>query len=214
MTADGDDRDELASVSEDAADMIDKARLRSLFDARDEAAEAIRKSALRTFEIRHRRDSSAPEAEIERAVDEHVRQAVLAYVLEAEPLLKNTEVGEDVWEDAGLAPVPLPDAPAAGWDSVPSREVKGVPAGWVDAARGVVRLPGVAHFVSLETPFTVRWSGFAGGGRGDDYAERSTQMTLPRGTSEDVFRKLNGLLADLGIGLEAEIVGDEDRWEI
>lgn len=214
MSTDRDDAggDELARVSDDAEEFIDKARLRSLFDARDGAAEAIRKSSLRTFEIRHRRDSDAAAAEIERAVDEHVRQAVLAYVLEAEPLLKNTSDGQDLWEDAGLGPIPLPSRPpAAGWDSVPSRMVEGVPTGWVDEARGVVHLPGVAHFVNIETPFTVRWRGFAGGGgagRGDDYAERAAQMSVPQSMSEDVFRKLNGLLADLGIGIKAEVSGN------
>jgi hypothetical protein len=212
MSADRDDAgDELARVSDDAEEFIDKARLRSLFEARDEAAEAIRGSSLRTFEIRRRRDSDAAEAEIERAVDEHVRSAVTAYVLEAEPLLQNTSDGQNLWQDAGLAPVPLPDAPAAGWDSVPSRTVEGVPGRWVDEARGVIRLPGIAHFVNIETPFTVRWSGFADGAglnRGSDYAEREAQMTLPQSTSEDVFRVLNKLLADLGIGIEAEL--DED----
>jgi hypothetical protein len=42
----------------------------------------------------------------------------------------------------------------------------------------------------------------------------SYTLSLPRGLSESVFRALNTLLADLGIGLEAEIDSDEDEWAI
>lgn len=199
-----DDGDELASVSEDADDYIDKARLRSLFEARDEAAEAIRESSLRQFEIERQYGDDTDAAMI---IDEHVRQSVLAYVLEAEPLLQNTDAGQEVWEDAGLAPVALPSPPSAEWDGDPSMKVNGVPNGMLDLGRNIVHVPGIGHYVSLDTPFTVVWSGFTHGG---GVTERKRKITLSRATSEDVFRTINELLADLGIGIDAEAASNEE----
>jgi hypothetical protein len=212
MSADRDDAggDELARVSDDAEEFIDKARLRSLFEARDEAAEAIRESSIQEVDLRRRGESKQ---DAETIVDEHVRSAVTAYVLEAEPLLKNTDAGEEVWADAGLTPVRLPPRPEAEWEGATSRTVRNVRDGLVDEARDAIRLPGVGHYVRSSTPFVVEWRGFVkspGLSRGTENGVRTATATIPRGVSEDVFRTLNKLLADLGIGIEAEVAGDDE----
>jgi len=187
---------------------------RSLFDARDEAAEAIRDSPLQSFRRRERADGDAADGEIDRVVDEAVRQAVTAYVLEAEPLLQNTEAGQEVWHDAGLQPAALEPPASIPWDDEPSYEVGGVPESLVDEKNDVIRVPGVAHYVSLETPFSVTWTGqadtVAHRRHATERVEEPTLMTLPRSTSEGVFRATNKLLADLGIGIDAEVAADDE----
>jgi hypothetical protein len=211
MSADREDGgDELARVSGDVEEFIDRARLRSLFAARDEAAESIREASIQEVELRRRHGESTRDART--IVDENIKSAVTAYALEAEPLLKNTTEGEEVWEDAGLKPVRIPSRPEAGWTGATSRTVYNVRDGLIDEARDVIRLPGVGHYVNAESPFRVKWTGFTdgSGSRGSDHATRTATAAIPRATSEDVFRTLNKLLADLGVGLEAEVDEDDE----
>lgn len=197
--------DELARVTEDAAEFVDKARLRSLFEARDEAAEAIREATLHEIELEERGHDEATQV-----VDEHVRTNVMAYVLECEPLLKNTEAGAEYWNDYSLGPMRLPDSPPTdrNWEVGPTRTVY-LGDRWIDEGSGTILIPGIGAFVNLPSPIQVEWTGTVHPYTGETESEAVTEnYPVPRAISEDVFRAINRLLADLGIGLEAEAAED------
>jgi hypothetical protein len=197
--------DELARVTEDAAEFVDKARLRSLFEARDEAAEAIREATLHEIELEERGHDEATQV-----VDEHVRTNVMAYVLECEPLLRNTDAGTEYWAGYSLGPVPLPSRPEAGvaWDMQPSRTVH-VDDKWLTKSRDCIQIPGIGAFVALPSPIRIDWSGpVRKHGTNTQSETVSQKYPVPKEISEDVFRAINRLLADLGIGLDAEAIED------
>lgn len=204
--SDADDGDELARITEDAEAFVDKARLRSLFEARDEAAQAIRDAPLQQVQV----ETKGVDKQV---VDKHVRAAVTAYVLECEPLLQNTAAGLDYWQSYDVGPIRLPRSPPSdtAWEMGPDRTVVGVPDGLVDEGADAIAIPGIRQYVSLPSPITIKWAGIAespGCNRGTEDATEPSQITIPRGVSEDVFRALNRLLADLGIGLDAEAIED------
>jgi hypothetical protein len=208
---DADDGDELARITEDAEAFVDKARLRSLFDARDTAAEAIQEATL----TKHRLAAKRSVAESEQLVDEHVRAAVTTYVLECEPLLQNTSTGLEYWQSYEVGPVHLPPYPPSdtAWEMGPDRTVVGVPAGLIDADRDVIEIPSIRQYVNLPSPIRLRWSGLVespGFDRGTEDGAETTNISMPRDASEDVFRAINKLLADLGVGLDAETIEDDE----
>lgn len=207
--SDGDDGDELVQAADGVDEFIDKARVRSLFQARDEAADAVRRARIREHEL----GKTRPADEARRIINESVRANVAAYVLEAEPLLKNTSTGLNYWQSYEVGPIRLPRRCPANveWEGRPSRTVHDVPDGLLDEGRTTIAVPGIRHFVRLPSPLTVEWSGLvqsAGLNRGTGAEQKTVDVAMPRRVSEDVFRAINKLLADLGIGLDAEAIED------
>jgi len=196
--------DEAVRVDDEVTDMVDRARLTALFDAREQAAEAIRDAPLQRVEMRQ---AGQPPA----VVAEHVRSAVTAYVLEAEPLFQNTEEGRELWRSSRVGPIPLTD-PSKGveWYEPPDATV-------INVRDELVRddhilVPGIGTYVSLPSPIEVVWEGeesvtYRRGNATKDRQERA-EVRPPVEVSEAVFRASNRLLADIGLGLEAETVED------
>jgi hypothetical protein len=198
-----DDDDPIARVEAGTDELVERTRIASLTEAREEAADAIREAPLRRDEARRRR-GGRPEA-----VAEHVRSAVAAYALECEPVLKNTPEGRNLWGDRRLGPIPLPDPPGGRWREGPTPTVTNVAGELV--GDGVVAVPGVGAYVELPTPICVDWEGrrdAPGLGRGVETATETTEVRAPVRLSERVFRNLNKLLADLGLGLDVETDDD------
>lgn len=120
--------DEIAVIADGIDEYIDKARYQMLFDARKEAASALR---------------SVPDAVAQSAntgdqkyVSGSVWSAVNTYIHEVEPLFKNTRIGQIAWHSAELGPVPLPRwLPGLAevdfvWSDVDKYEIQGRPVGF------------------------------------------------------------------------------------
>lgn len=198
MSAEQPDVEGRAIVAEDADEFTDKARLRSLFEARDEAAAAIRDASLKEAEVQARRGCSAVAART--LVTQWVYKTVTAYVLECEPLLRNTESGRHLLNEATLTEwrIPTEAITHSEW------EVVNIPE---DRITDDNRIPviGLNEFLELDAIRITSFTWDAGTKPESDTQE----FQLGRGVSEQVFRELNNLLAEWGIGLEAETDGDD-----
>lgn len=185
----------------------DRARLQTLFETRHEAAEAIRRAPIRELELEHKTTEYNPQY----LVDRIVRAGVTAYILEAEPLLRNTEPGRELWSNHQLRPVHLPEyAPAhpdGEWEHVSMAEPAGIDAGR-DA--DMIQLEGLGDYVTLPDPIELDYTGLLNRPDHSDTVTVTTRIGVDRETSTDVFRALNKLLADLGIGLDAETAEDTE----
>jgi len=199
--------DEEATVGESAQELTEKSRLRSLFQSRDEAATAIREAPLKEYEVPRQ------------VVNQHVRSSVTAYILECEPLFKNTEAGLEYWQRYQFKPIPLPQSPpdevtgpngpldtTSVGPTVKRREVIGVPDSMISDSQQI-GVTGIGSFVNLPSPIEIRWVGFGADSpsfAGESNNTATTQIQIPRQLSEGAFRATNKLLADLDIGLDAE----------
>jgi len=80
-----------------------------------------------------------------------------------------------------------------------------------------VRLEGVRDFVHLSVPsrvaVDVRWELDLRSATNTETSTQAVEVAPPVEVAETVFRCVNDLLADVGIGLEAE-VDDDDEWEV
>ncbi len=200
---------EIADIGESAEEFTEKNRLRSLFEARDQAAQAIREAPLREYEIQQ---YQAPKE----IVDEHVRAAVTAYTLECEPLFKNTNDGLRYWKQYDLPAIQLPKAEPDEVKSdkigpnVRNIEIEGVSDSIFDRENLKIKMTGIESYVTLRSPIKIHWQGYGELGYRRKRLEATTTMGVPRSLSEDVFRATNKLLADLNIGLDAEQIEDSE----
>jgi len=195
-----DDRDTARlNAGEDIEQFTTKSRLRSLFQARDDAAEAISNASMKELQLQER---NVDEKHAKRIVDKHVRESVRAYVYECEPLLQNTDIGLDLYQNQPLHTVSLP----SGEDTTVQINGETVD----DEAYAVNGIRGYIEY----TGATVDRSKIELTDNGMQSRSDSYTIAPPRGLSESVFRSLNTLLADLGIGLEAEIDDDDNEWQI
>lgn len=200
---------EIADIGESAEEFTEKNRLRSLFEARDQAAQAIREAPLREYEIQQYRATKE-------IVDEHVRAAVTAYTLECEPLFKNTNDGLRYWKQYDLPAIQLPKAEPDEIKSdkigpnVRNIEIEGVSDSIFDRENLKIKMTGIESYVTLRSPIKIHWQGYGELGYRQKRLEATTTMGVPRSLSEDVFRATNKLLADLDIGLDAEQIEDEE----
>jgi len=200
MSAAGDDRDNARlNGDDDIESFTTKSRLRSLFDARDDAATAIREASMKELQLQERGVSKKQAKHI---VDKHVRENVRAYVYECEPLLRNTPSGLELYKDQPLHTVTLPTGPNT--DVQVNGESIDDGAYAINGIKGYIEYSGATVD---ENKLQLTEKGMSNTGN-------SYTLSPPRGLSESVFRALNTLLADLGIGLEAEIDSDEDEWSI
>jgi hypothetical protein len=184
---------------DDIESFTTKSRLQSLFDARDDAATAIRQASMKELQLQERGVSKKQAKHI---VDKHVRENVRAYVYECEPLLRNTPSGLELYKNQPLHTVTLPTGPNT------DVQVNGKSVD--DGAYAVNGIKGYIEYSGAtvdENKLQLTENGMSN--TGDSYT-----LSPPRGLSESVFRALNTLLADVGIGLEAEIDEDEDEWSI
>jgi hypothetical protein len=200
MSAAGDDRDNARlNGDDDIESFTTKSRLQSLFDARDDAATAIREASMKELQLQERGVSKNQAKHI---VDKHVRENVRAYVYECEPLLRNTPSGLDLYQNQPLHTVTLPKGTNT------SVQVNGK-----SVDDGAYAINGIKGYIEYDGA-TVDKNKLQLTENGMSNTGNSYTLSLPRGLSESVFRALNTLLADLGIGLEAEIDSDEDEWAI
>lgn len=200
MSSSSDDRDTARlNGDDDIESFTTKSRLRSLFAARDDAATAIREASMKELQLQERGASKKQATHI---VDKHVRENVRAYVYECEPLLQNTPSGLQLYKNQPLHTVTLPTGPNV------DVQVNGE-----TVADGAYAVNGIEGYIEY-TGATVDESKLQLTENGMAKAGNSYTISPPRGLSEAVFRALNTLLADLGIGLEAEIDEDDDEWQI
>jgi len=90
MSIDNGDETTGTIVAEDVEAFMDKARLRSLFEARDKASEAIRDSSIKKLQAR---EKGATQQLANSVVNDRIAACVRAYIAECEPLVRNTESG-------------------------------------------------------------------------------------------------------------------------
>lgn len=79
--------------AEDVEAYMDKQRLKSLFEARNEAARATRDASLNRIKAQER---GASPSLAQKIVSERIASCVRAYIAECEPLLRNTETGRQL----------------------------------------------------------------------------------------------------------------------
>lgn len=197
--------DEVAEIGESAEEFTEKNRLKSLFDAKDRARDAIREAPLKEYEAR--RQAVDPQT-----IDEHVRSAVAAYVLECEALFQNTEKGQEYWHEYQFTPITLPQSAPRSIQTdtfgpdVKGMDIIGIPDSMINENQQI-EVVGIGSYISLPSPIKMQWVGFASDGclsRGSNQNVVTQTIGVPRFLSEDVFRATNKLLADLGIGIDAE----------
>jgi len=190
-------------VAEDVEAFMDKARLRSLFDARDKASEAIRDASLKKLQARER---GATQQLADSVVNDRIASCVRAYIAECEPLLRNTETGRELLYDAEITSFHVPYE----HNGKQFSRIVDTPCGEVDGRE--ITLHGLDQYLRFDS-CTVEY--------GETSLEKTnkglqpqppttTQIPLPVRLSESIFRELNDLLAQLNIGLQAETDDDEE----
>jgi len=200
------DRDEDTTetiAAEDVEAFMDKARLRSLFDARDKASEAIRDASLKKLQARER---GATQQLANSVVNDRIASCVRAYIAECEPLLRNTETGRELLYDAEITSFHVPYQ----YDGKEFSRVIDTPCGEVDGRE--ITLHGLDQYLRFDGA-TVEYgeTSLEKTDRGlQPQPPTTTQVPLPVRLSESIFRELNDLLAQLNIGLRAETDDDEE----
>jgi hypothetical protein len=203
MSIDRDDDTTETIVAEDVEAFIDKARLRSLFEARDKASEAIRDSSIKKLQAR---EKGATQQLANSVVNDRIAACTRAYIAECEPLLRNTETGRELLYDAEITSFHVPYQ----YDGKQFSQIVDLPCGEADGRE--ITLHGLDQYLRFD-------------GATVEYGETSleetdkglqpqppttTQIPLPVRLSESIFRELNDLLAQLNIGLQAETDDDEE----
>lgn len=206
--------DEIAVVVDDMDEFIDRTRYQQLFEARSAAMNALRDAPMSRVEGRGR---GAREEEVTYAVSESTRAAVAGYVLEAEPLYQNTDIGQELWRTASLGPLPISDvAPNVTWGEVETHELFRVPesAAVLGTPPNRVKLSGIGTFLEFGNAYLQATSNSSGDWRGRERGDKTEihELLTPPELSEQVFRVTNHLLTELGVGLQSE-TSDENEAE-
>lgn len=206
MSIDNNDEPTETIQAEDIEGYMDKQRLKSLFQARNKAAEAIRDASLNQLRAQER---GASHQLAQNIVNDHIDACVRAYVSECEPLLRNTDAGKELLRDTEITTFTVPRHHNGRLFS----QVVDLPCGELDGREITIhgldqylRFDGVtAEYGEISLEETNR-------GLQPQQPER-TEISLPVRLSESVFRELNQLLADLDIGLSAE-TQEETEYEM
>jgi hypothetical protein len=199
---DGDDTTETI-VAEDVEAFIDKSRLRSLFDARDKASEAIRDASLKKLQARER---GATRQLANSVVNDRIAACTRAYVAECEPLLRNTESGRELLHNTEITSFHVPYE----HNGKEFSRIVDTPCGEVDGRE--ITLHGLDQYLKFDS-CTVEYgeTSLKETDKGiEPQPPTTTQIPLPVRLSESIFRELNDLLAGLNIGLQAETDDDEE----
>jgi hypothetical protein len=206
-------------------ELLERSRLEALFEARSMAATAIRESealyeSLGTQISRQRAKNLA---------DEKVRSSVVAYGLEAEPLLR-TEVGQQYYHGSVLGSISVPQVPPLAtaqqhlWEpvdrpsdvSVRNITVHNVSEDLIkqsdDGLPTSITVLGISGLLDLPSPITLTYelaSEFFFSD-GHDTAPRRRQLYMDQRISAQGFRLINQLLEDLSIMLPVQKKGSDE----
>jgi hypothetical protein len=189
-------------VAEDIEGYMDKQRLKSLFDARNKAAESIRDASLNRLKAQERGASHELAQSI---VNDRIASCVRAYIAECEPLLRNTETGRKLLYDEEVATFSVPYQKGGKTFT----EILDLPAGEADGR--TITLHGLDQYLRFNHA-TVKYgrASFEQNKGGFEPEPALTKnIPMPVRLSESIFRELNDLLAQLDIGLSAETNDDE-----
>jgi hypothetical protein len=203
MSIDRDDSETTETIqAEDIEAFTDKARLRSLFNARDKASEAIRDASLNRLKAQER---GASKQLAQKIVNQRIAACVRAYVSECEPLLRNTDIGKQLLYESEIESFTVPYQ----YQGKDFTQVLDVPAGEVDGRQ--ITLHGLDQYLRFDAA-TVQYgettveqtpAGF------EHQSPVTKTVPMPVRMSETIFRELNDLLAQLDIGLQAETESDD-----
>jgi hypothetical protein len=205
MSIGSDDHSEATETiqASDVEAYMDKQRLKSLFEARNKAAESIRDASLNSLKAQER--GASPEL-AQQIVNNRIAACVRAYISECEPLLRNTETGRQLLYDDEVASFTVPYQKGGKTFT----EIVDLPAGEIDGRE--VTLCGLDQYLRFDSctvkygraSFTQKTGGF------EREPALTKQIPMPVRLSESIFRELNDLLAQLDIGLSAETDDDEE----
>lgn len=206
-------------------ELLERSRLEALFEARARAAEAIRESEALY-------ESLGTQISRQRAADlaaEKVRASVVAYGLEAEPLLR-TEAGQHYYHGATLGSISVPQVPPLAtsqqhlWEpvdrpgdvSVRDITLHDVPEDHIkrsdDGLPSSITVLGISGLLDLPSPITITYelaSEFFFSG-GHDTSPRHRQLYMDQRISAQGFRLINQLLEDLSIMLPVRKKGSDE----
>jgi hypothetical protein len=176
--------------------------LKSLFEARNKAAEAIRDASLKRLQAKERGASHKLARQV---VNDRIASCVRAYIAECEPLLRNTETGREILYNDEVASFSVPYQ----HNGETFTEIVSIPAGEHNGRE--ITLHGLDQFLRFDT-CTVKYgrSTLEQNTRGfQAEPATTTEIPMPVRLSESIFRELNDLLAQLDIGLSAETQSDD-----
>ena len=202
MSIDNNDGTPETIQAEDIEGYMDKQRLKSLFDARNKAAEAIRDASLNQLKAQER---GASHQLAQNIVTDRIDSCVRAYVAECEPLLRNTDAGQQLLYDNEITTFTVPYQ----YNGRMFSQVVDLPCGELDGRE--ITLNGLDEYLRFDG-VTAEYGEISleetPNGLQPQQPER-TEIPLPTRLSESVFRELNQLLADLDVGLQAETQSDD-----
>jgi hypothetical protein len=170
-----------AIVADSAEEYTDKSRLRSLFEARDAASKAIRKASMQEMQILSERGDISERA-ARNVVNSNVRESVSAYVLECEPLLRNSEDGRELLHSEHIHDWRLPV------DRHEYDEWELIDTSVTVTDDSLIRIVGLEDYLSLSAVTTRHYQTVK---RHDGYHEEDdypVNYTVSRKVSEKVFR--------------------------
>jgi hypothetical protein len=192
--------------AEDIEGYMDKQRLKSLFDARNQAATAIRDASLNQLKCQER---GASHKLAQNIVTDRIDACVRAYVSECEPLLRNTDAGQELLYNNEITTFTVPRH----YNGRLFSQVVDLPCGELDGRE--ITINGLDEYLRFDG-VTAEYGEISleetSNGLEPQPPER-TEIPLPARLSESVFRELNQLLADLDIGLSAE-TQEETEYEM
>lgn len=202
MSIDNNDGTPETIQAEDIEGYMDKQRLKSLFDARNKAAEAIRDASLNQLKAQER---GASHQLAQNIVTDRIDSCVRAYVAECEPLLRNTDAGQQLLYDNEITTFTVPYQ----YNGRMFSQVVDLPCGELNGRE--ITLNGLDEYLRFDG-VTAEYGEISleetSNGLEPQPPER-TEIPLPTRLSESVFRELNQLLADLDVGLQAETQSDD-----
>jgi hypothetical protein len=202
MSIDNNDGTPETIQAEDIEGYMDKQRLKSLFDARNKAAEAIRDASLNQLKAQER---GASHQLAQNIVTDRIDSCVRAYVAECEPLLRNTDAGQQLLYDNEITTFTVPYQ----YNGRMFSQVVDLPCGELNGRE--ITLNGLDEYLRFDG-VTAEYGEISleetPNGLQPQQPER-TEIPLPTRLSESVFRELNQLLADLDVGLQAETQSDD-----
>jgi hypothetical protein len=202
MSIDNNDEPTETIQAEDVEAYMDKARLRSLFEARDKANEAIRDASLNQLKAQERGASHQLAQSI---VNDRIAACVRSYIAECEPLLRNTDAGRKLLYDTEITTFNVPYR----HNGQTFSEIVNLPCGEADGREiTITGLDQYLRFNECTVEYGTNNLEITANGL-EPQPATTTTIPMPVQLSVSVFRDLNDLLAQLDIGLQAETESDD-----
>jgi hypothetical protein len=99
----GDDElPEVIHVAEDLSEYLEKKRYDAIFEAKQEAAEILRRTGTASTAVQTNADL--------RYIRERVSERIVGYITEVRRILEETDAGQELWQDTHIATTPLSEA--------------------------------------------------------------------------------------------------------